>query len=39
MQNRMFNIDKKRMCKEFNGEVYNERVVPDAESRRFWKEI
>ena len=39
-QNRMFNIDQKRVYKEFNGEVSNERVIPDAEeSRRFWKEI
>ena len=39
-QNRMFNIDQKRVNKELNGEVSNERVIPDAgESKRFWKEI
>ena len=39
-QDRMFNIDQKRMYKEFNREVYYKRVIPHAEeSRRFWKEI
>ena len=38
-QNRMFNIHQKRTYKEFNGEVSNERVIPDAEESRFWKEI
>ena len=36
----MFNIDQNRVYKEFNGEMSNERVIPDAEeSRRFWREI
>ena len=36
----MFNIDQKRVYKKFNGEMSNERVIPNAEeSRRFWKEI
>ena len=39
-QNRMFNIDQKGVYKEFNGEVYNEKVIPDAEENRtFWEEI
>ena len=39
-QNGMFNIDQKKVYKEFNGEVSKERVIPDAgESRRFWREI
>ena len=35
-QNRMFNVDQKRVYKEFNRESSNERVISDAEeSTRF----
>ena len=38
--NQMFNIGQERVHKEFNGEVSNGKVIPDAEeSKRFWKEI
>ena len=38
--NRMFNIDQKRVYEEYNGQVSNERVIPESEgSRRFWKKI
>ena len=33
-QNRMFNIDQKKVYKEFNGEVSNERVIPDTEESK-----
>ena len=39
-QNRLFTIDKNKVCREKNGQVNVEKIIPDgAECRTFWGEI